>query len=852
MKKCILLLATLFFVSVASCQKFSFPVEDFPEELRQDKYFEKASQGDIKALHDFAFSCTYHKRPDLAMLCYKKASELGDADASMKLAVNYGMGYGRSGENDSIFWECEPLEKDSIASYKYAQLALKQDKTGEAHQTYGSCLWAGWYKDMEEKPASYFWIKAAEMGHENAQWCLANYYYDGKFIEQNYKEARKWFEKVLEQPDTLPLIDFTKSQSRQKLAEMYANGYGVEKDFEKAFDYYLAGKAWLKVAECYELGRGVKQDKNLAAVNYAKVLASQTTEEEYKIAEEWLLQRATQKDILALYALGNYYLDKGKKEDNELSYKHYKETKEHKLFTGTSPFYAKAFDYWKSAAEGGHIEAIKTIINCYLTGTIVKADSVKATQWARKGVSLSNDKDLLWTMAWHNAKGIGTPINEAEAVKWYTKAAKAGHLTATTNLAWCYENGFGCQTNYKEAVKWYTIAAEAGEMFAQNNLAVMYLRGLGVPIDKKKALELLKRSAAQGYENAISMVGIITQQNVLNLTDVDAVTSCLNENLTFLQEITQNLRGKNRFTAANTWWTLVENTTSEEWWSSMKKPVPTSFIKNFKSDPTLTLRVLLPALKENSYLVYEKDNSSFLKLCVPFLRALRDCKDTTSPNFQNALEWLRKMSEKYQFPFSYLYAKLLLSRPELEIVPNEGISVMLKTVSFCLDTSFQTWESGNKKAAAGWLGMGWQYVQEHKYYVVSSTYEHNTNHPLILVDYVIATDINPDEVTDMSEEKFAQLLKLKPTDIGRINVIKGEKAIRNYGHEKGTNGVIEIVTKKAQSKTSVSESISHEALAELFYDYAQFFDKYGTDDAAKSRARKCYQLAKKYNPNMVP
>jgi TPR repeat protein len=131
MKRIILLFATLFFVNVASCQNFSFPVEEFPEELRQDKHFEKASQGDIKALHDFAFACIYHKRPDLAMLCYKKASELGDAEASMKLAVNYGMGYGNSSENDSIFGATEPLEKDSVASYKYAQLALKQDKTGE-------------------------------------------------------------------------------------------------------------------------------------------------------------------------------------------------------------------------------------------------------------------------------------------------------------------------------------------------------------------------------------------------------------------------------------------------------------------------------------------------------------------------------------------------------------------------------------------------------------------------------------------------------------------------------------------------------------------------------------------------
>ena len=37
--------------------------------------------------------------------------------------------------------------------------------------------------------------------------------------------------------------------------------------------------------------------------------------------------------------------------------------------------------------------------------------------------------------------------------------------------------------------------------------------------------------------------------------------------------------------------------------------------------------------------------------------------------------------------------------------------------------------------------------------------------------------------------------KLAPSDIESINVIKGEKALEEYG-EKGKNGVIQITTKK--------------------------------------------------------
>ena len=211
MKKLILLLATLLLLNVTSCQNSSFPVEDFPVELRQSSVFAKASKGDIKALQVLALMCTTHKRPDLAIICYKKASELGDAQSSWDLVYHYRVGL--------------YVEKDSVASYKYAQLAMQQDKTGNAHATYGNYVFGGAFKGLEDKPASYYWIKGAEMGDPLAQWQLADYYYNGEYIEQDYEKARMWFEKVLEQPDTLPQIKFMKSQCKQKLDEMNANGY---------------------------------------------------------------------------------------------------------------------------------------------------------------------------------------------------------------------------------------------------------------------------------------------------------------------------------------------------------------------------------------------------------------------------------------------------------------------------------------------------------------------------------------------------------------------------------------------------------------------------------------------------
>ena len=64
----------------------------------------------------------------------------------------------------------------------------------------------------------------------------------------------------------------------------------------------------------------------------------------------------------------------------------------------------------------------------------------------------------------------GKPKNEAEAVKWYRKAAEQGHADAQTYLGYCYKSGQGVPKDYSEAVKWYRKAAEQGNASAQNNL----------------------------------------------------------------------------------------------------------------------------------------------------------------------------------------------------------------------------------------------------------------------------------------------------------------------------------------------------------------------------------------------
>jgi uncharacterized protein len=57
--------------------------------------------------------------------------------------------------------------------------------------------------------------------------------------------------------------------------------------------------------------------------------------------------------------------------------------------------------------------------------------------------------------------GEGVSRDDAEAVKWYRKAAEQGHTEAQLNLVEIYSYGEGVQQDFAEATNWYRKAAES-------------------------------------------------------------------------------------------------------------------------------------------------------------------------------------------------------------------------------------------------------------------------------------------------------------------------------------------------------------------------------------------------------
>ena len=115
--------------------------------------------------------------------------------------------------------------------------------------------------------AAYWWEKAAEQGHSNAQFNLGICYSDGKGVEQSYSKAAYWYERAAEQGD---------SKAQYNIGVCYYNGNGVEQSYSKAAYWYKKAAeqghsvAQFNLGTCYYNGNGVEKSKTNAIYWFRK------------------------------------------------------------------------------------------------------------------------------------------------------------------------------------------------------------------------------------------------------------------------------------------------------------------------------------------------------------------------------------------------------------------------------------------------------------------------------------------------------------------------------------------------------------------------------------------------------
>jgi len=116
--------------------------------------------------------------------------------------------------------------------------------------------------DVEKaEQIKHYLLKLAENNDQDAMVDLGSMYYVGKGIEQNYKEAVKWYEKAAEKLDEYGLC---------YLGYCYYHGRDIEIDYEKAYSCFSQSaflgnaNAMYKLGDMFFYGNYVKEDKDAA------------------------------------------------------------------------------------------------------------------------------------------------------------------------------------------------------------------------------------------------------------------------------------------------------------------------------------------------------------------------------------------------------------------------------------------------------------------------------------------------------------------------------------------------------------------------------------------------------------
>jgi uncharacterized protein len=257
----------------------------------------------------------------------------------------------------------------------------------------------------------------------------------------------------------LPLAKKGDALAEFYLGLIHENGQGVAQNYKKAGEWYQkAANHGIAVAQnnlamMYSQGKGLPQD--------------------HKQALKWFSKAAAQGSASAQLNIGIMYAD------------------------GLGVYQNSLDAYIWATIATVHGDANSKILQDHMAKQLT-ADNIVLAYY---------DIGIMF------AAGHDIPKNNQESIKWYTKAAKQGHVKSQEALAALYLGGEQAPQDFKKAAKWVQqIAKQQGDANFQKILGIFYREGLGVNKDYKKAAKWFQKSAKQGNTLAQTFLGLMYRE----------------------------------------------------------------------------------------------------------------------------------------------------------------------------------------------------------------------------------------------------------------------------------------------------------------------------------------------------
>jgi len=149
------------------------------------------------------------------------------------------------GNEDAMFWMAECYDDGwGIAPDRHKAFALRRILAEKGHAD--QQVFMGDYYLVAElvrynpRIAFCWYMKAAKHGYCNAQELVADCYYHGTGVKQDYEEAVRWYELAANNPNK---EQYDIDHAALQLADCYRRGLGVKKDLKKTAEWFdMAGQ----------------------------------------------------------------------------------------------------------------------------------------------------------------------------------------------------------------------------------------------------------------------------------------------------------------------------------------------------------------------------------------------------------------------------------------------------------------------------------------------------------------------------------------------------------------------------------------------------------------------------------
>ncbi|XP_002989053.2 ERAD-associated E3 ubiquitin-protein ligase component HRD3A [Selaginella moellendorffii] len=303
------------------------------------------------------------------------------------------------------------------------------------------------------------------------------YYYGLRGIPRDHIRALSWFTKSVEKGD---------SASLEFLGEIYARGFGVERNYTKAYDYFKKAirekrfSAYNGIGYLYFIGQGVDK-KNMTK------------------AKEFYKRAADHNDPNGFYNLGVIYL-KG---------------------AGVKKSIKMASRYLILAANTGHPKAYYQLAKMQQRGLGMKKDLPTAVD-LYKAVAERGPWGAL--LRWGLESYLKGEI--ALSLLLYSRAAELGYEVAQSNAAWILDkfheeavcigkNGYcTVEERHHRAHTLWRFASEQGNEYAALLIGDAYYYGRGTVKDLDRAAEAYMRARLQFNAQAMYNIGYMHEHGL--------------------------------------------------------------------------------------------------------------------------------------------------------------------------------------------------------------------------------------------------------------------------------------------------------------------------------------------------